>query len=167
MKREFKKPLIIMSPKSLLRHKDCVSKISEFTDNDFWSILDDDKITKKNAKRVILCSGKVYYDLKAYRDENKIKDAALVRVEQFYPLNGELIKKIVNKYPEDAEVVWCQEEPKNMGGWNFMMPRLLEIIEKMPRYAGRKQSASPAVGSLAKHKREQLRLIESAFGVSK
>ena len=166
MKREFKKPLIIMSPKSLLRHKECVSKISEFTDNEFWSILDDDKITKKNAKRVVLCSGKVYYDLKAYRDENKIKDAALVRVEQFYPLNSELIKKIVNKYPSDAEIVWCQEEPKNMGGWNFMMPRLLEILEKMPTYAGRKQSASPAVGSLAKHKREQARLIKKAFGVS-
>ncbi|MGB0416844.1 MAG: 2-oxoglutarate dehydrogenase E1 component, partial [Coraliomargarita sp.] len=105
MKREFKKPLIIMSPKSLLRHKDCVSKVSEFTDTEFWSILDDNKVVKKNVQRVILCSGKVYYDLKAYRDENKIKDAALVRVEQFYPLNSELLQKIINKYPADAEIV--------------------------------------------------------------
>lgn len=167
MKREFKKPLIIMSPKSLLRHKECVSKVSDFTDNEFWSIIDDTKITKKNAKRIILCSGKVYYDLKAYREDNKIKDAALVRVEQFYPLNKELLQKIVKKYPEDAEIVWCQEEPHNMGGWSFMMPRLLDATEKMPRYAGRKSSASPAVGSLAKHKIEQLSLIEKAFAVKK
>ncbi|ADE54112.1 2-oxoglutarate dehydrogenase E1 component [Coraliomargarita akajimensis] len=164
MKREFKKPLIIMSPKSLLRHKDCVSKVSEFTDNEFWSILDDDKITKKNAKRVILCSGKVYYDLKAYRDENKIKDSALVRIEQFYPLNSELLQKIVGKYPKDAEIVWCQEEPMNMGGWSFMFPRLLEALGKTPRYAGRRASASPAVGSLAMHKHRQAKLIARAFG---
>jgi 2-oxoglutarate dehydrogenase E1 component len=164
MKREFKKPLIIMSPKSLLRHKECVSKVAEFTDNEFWSILDDEKVVKKNVRKVILCSGKVYYDLKAYREENKIKDRALLRVEQLYPLNTERLKKLVGKYPDDAELVWCQEEPKNMGAWNFIMPLLLESFEKMPRYAGRKTSASPAVGSLAKHKRGQLRLIEDAFG---
>ncbi|MEO0509633.1 MAG: 2-oxoglutarate dehydrogenase E1 component [Verrucomicrobiota bacterium] len=167
MKREFKKPLIIMSPKSLLRHKDCVSKVAEFTKNEFWSILDDEKIVKKNAKRIILCSGKIYYDLKAYRDENKIKDSALIRVEQLYPLNTERVKKLVSKYPEDAEIVWCQEEPKNMGAWTFMVPYLLETLGKMPRFAGRKPSASPAVGSLAKHKRGQLRLIEDAFGTLK
>jgi len=164
MKREFKKPLIIMSPKSLLRHKECVSKVAEFTDTEFSSILDDDKVTKKNTKRIILCSGKVYYDLKAYREENKIKDSALVRVEQLYPLNVELLKTIVQKYPKGADLVWCQEEPKNMGAWSFMMPHLLETFEKMPRYTGRRASASPAVGSLAKHKRSQLRLIEDAFG---
>ncbi len=166
MKREFKKPLIIMSPKSLLRHKDCVSKVADFTDNEFWSILDDEKITKKNVKRVVLCSGKVYYDLKAFREEKKIKDAALVRIEQFYPLNTELLKKVVGKYPDEAELVWCQEEPKNMGGWSFMMPRLFEALEKMPRYAGRRSAASPAVGSLAVHKREQQKLVEEAFGAS-
>jgi 2-oxoglutarate dehydrogenase E1 component len=164
MKREFKKPLIIMSPKSLLRHKDCVSKISEFTDTEFWSILDDDKITKKNAKRVILCSGKIYYELKAYRDANKIKDAALVRIEQFYPLNKALLQKVVGKYPKTAELVWCQEEPMNMGAWSFMMPRLHEALGRMPNYAGRRASASPAVGSLAMHKHRQAKLIARAFG---
>jgi len=163
MKREFKKPLIIMSPKSLLRHKECVSKISEFTDNEFWSILDDTKVTKKSVKRVVLCSGKVYYDLKAYREENSIKDTALIRVEQFYPLNHELLKKIVGKYPKNAELVWCQEEPKNMGAWSFLMPRLLEIFETMPKYVGRDEAASPAVGSLALHKREQAKLLKEAF----
>lgn len=166
MKREFKKPLIIMAPKSLLRHRDCISKVAEFTDGEFWSILDDSKITKKKVKRVILCSGKVYYDLKAYRKANKVEDTALVRVEQFYPLNSELIKKIIGKYPKDSEIVWCQEEPQNMGGWNFMMPRLLKALEKIPRYAGRRSAASPAVGSLAKHKREQNKLVEDAFGTS-
>ena len=164
MKREFKKPLIIMSPKSLLRHKDCVSKVSDFTDSEFWSILDDDKITKKNAKRLVFCSGKIYYELKAYREENKIKDTALVRIEQFYPLNTELLKKVVGKYPQNAEVVWCQEEPMNMGGWSFIMPRLIDTLGRTPRYAGRRPSASPAVGSLAMHKRRQAKLIARAFG---
>ena len=92
-----------MSPKSLLRHKECVSKVADFSDSEFWSILDDKKITKKNAKRIVLCSGKVFYDLKAHREANKIKDAALVRVEQFYPLNTKLLQEIVDKYPKDAE----------------------------------------------------------------
>ncbi|MFU8848350.1 MAG: 2-oxoglutarate dehydrogenase E1 component [Opitutales bacterium] len=166
MKREFKKPLIIMAPKSLLRHKECVSKVADFTDNEFWSILDDSSATPKQVKRIVLCSGKVYYDLIAYRRENKIKDTALVRVEQFYPLNTDLLTRIIGKYPKGAELVWCQEEPKNMGGYTFMMPRLLETLEQVPRYAGRRAAASPAVGSLAKHKREQTKLVEEAFGVN-
>jgi 2-oxoglutarate dehydrogenase E1 component len=165
MKRAFKKPLIIMSPKSLLRHKECVSKIKDFTDDEFWSFLDDTGITKKNVKRLILCSGKVYYDLKAYRSEAKIKDAAIIRVEQFYPFNTDLLKKIISKYPTDAELVWCQEEPKNMGGWTFMAPRLMETLERTPRYAGRRSSASPAVGCLAKHKHGQAKLVKKAFGI--
>jgi len=140
-----------------------VSKISEFTDNEFWSILDDTGITKKSAKRVVLCSGKVYYDLKARREENGIRDTALIRIEQFYPLNHDLLKKVVGKYPKDAKLVWCQEEPKNMGAWSFLMPRLMEIFDTMPRYVGRDEAASPAVGSLALHKREQSKLVKEAF----
>lgn len=166
MKREFKKPLIIMSPKSLLRHKECVSKVAEFTDSEFWSIIDDKSVTKKNTKRLILCSGKIYYELKAYREAEKIKDAALIRVEQLYPLNTQLIKKIVDKYPAGAELIWCQEEPKNMGAWSFIMPRLSELLKRVPQYAGRRASASPAVGSLAKHKRRQAKLVAEAFGNS-
>lgn len=164
MKREFKKPLIIMSPKSLLRHKDCVSKVADFTDEEFWSILDDKEVTKKKVKRIVLCSGKVYYDLKAYRTEHKRDETALIRIEQFYPLHSDLMQRIFAKYPKDVELVWCQEEPQNMGGWTFMMPRLFEVLGKMPRYAGRRAAASPAVGSLAKHKREQQKLVEDAFG---
>jgi 2-oxoglutarate dehydrogenase E1 component len=164
MKREFKKPLIIMAPKSLLRHKDCVSKIENFTDNEFWSILDDETVTKKSAKRVILCSGKVYYDLSAYRQANKIKDTAIVRIEQFYPLNADLLQRIIANYPKAQDIAWCQEEPKNMGGWSFIAPRLMEVLERLPRYAGRAEAASPAVGSLAKHKHEQAKLVQEAFG---
>ena len=164
MKREFKKPLIIMAPKSLLRHKDCVSKIENFTDNEFWSILDDETVQKKTAKRVVLCSGKVYYDLQAYRQNSKLKDSAIVRIEQFYPLNADLLQRILANYPNAKEVVWCQEEPKNMGGWTFIAPRLMEALGQMPRYAGRAAAASPAVGSLAKHKHEQAQLVKQAFG---
>lgn len=163
MKREFKKPLIIMAPKSLLRHKDCVSKVENFTENEFWSILDDEVVTRKTAKRIILCSGKVYYDLENYRTENKVKDTAIVRIEQFYPLNSDLLKRIAANYPKADKIVWCQEEPRNMGGWTFIAPRLMEALERMPLYAGRKESASPAVGSLAMHKHEQAKLVKNAF----
>jgi 2-oxoglutarate dehydrogenase E1 component len=165
MKREFKKPLIIMSPKSLLRNKDCTSKVENFTENVFWSILDDETVTKKTAKRIVLCSGKVYYDLEAHRKANKIKDTAIVRIEQFYPLNVDLLQRITANYPKADKLVWCQEEPKNMGGWSFIAPRIMEAIEQMPLYAGRKSSASPAVGSLAVHKHEQARLVKSAFEI--
>ncbi|MDB2682236.1 2-oxoglutarate dehydrogenase E1 component [Opitutales bacterium] len=164
MKREFKKPLIIMAPKSLLRHKDCVSKVEHFTDNEFWSILDDETVNKKTAKRVIFCSGKVYYDLTAHRQAIKTKDTAIVRIEQFYPLNAELLQRIMANYPKAKDVVWCQEEPKNMGGWSFISPRMMETIERLPRYAGRDSAASPAVGCLARHKREQAQLVTDAFG---
>lgn len=163
MKREFKKPLIIMAPKSLLRHKDCVSKVEDFTAVDFCSILDDGMANRKTAKRIILCSGKVYYDLIAYREANKIKDSAIVRIEQLYPLNTDLLESIVAKYSQASHIVWCQEEPKNMGAWSFIAPRLLETIGKAPAYAGRKEAASPAVGSLALHRHEQQSLVETAF----
>jgi 2-oxoglutarate dehydrogenase E1 component len=165
MKREFKKPLIIMAPKSLLRHKECVSKVENFTQNEFWSILDDEEVKRKTAKRIILCSGKVYYDLATYRTENKIKNTAIIRVEQFYPLNTDLLQRIAANYPQAEKLVWCQEEPKNMGGWTFIAPRLMEALEKMPLYAGRDEAASPAVGSLAMHKHEQAALVKEAFEI--
>lgn len=163
MKRDFKKPLIIMAPKSLLRHKSCLSKVSDFTNSVFCSILDDETIDKKSAKRMILCSGKVYYDLVEYRESKQMKNTAIVRIEQFYPLNNKLLKEIRSKYPKAKDIVWCQEEPKNMGGWSFIAPRIMEAIEQMPRYAGRDEAASPAVGSLARHKFEQSKLVEDAF----
>ena len=163
MKRGFRKPLIIMAPKSLLRHKECISKVADFTDAAFSSILDDETVDKKKANRIIFCSGKVYYDLAEYRSDKAIKDTAIVRIEQLYPLNVELLKKIQASYPKAQDTVWCQEEPRNMGSWSFIAPRMMEAIEKLPRYAGRNEAASPAVGSIAIHKHEQAELVETAF----
>ena len=165
MKREFKKPLIIMSPKSLLRHRECVSKVESFTDDEFWSILDDEIVDRKTAKRIIFCSGKLYYDLAAHREESKVKDTSIIRIEQLYPLNTDLLERIVGNHPKVQSIVWCQEEPKNMGSWSFIAPRLMETLGKLPAYAGRKESASPAVCSLARHRYEQKKLIEHAFSL--
>tara|TARA_B110000438_G_scaffold302052_1_gene358593 strand:+ start:1316 stop:4159 length:2844 start_codon:yes stop_codon:yes gene_type:complete len=162
MHRDFRKPLILMTPKSLLRHKECVSSISDFTDTGFSSILADVEPPKK-ANRVILCSGKVYYDLLAYRRENSITDTAIVRIEQFYPFNSERLKKIINKYQGAETIVWCQEESKNMGAWSFLKPYFDEALDSGVLYAGRTASASPAVGNLHTHTVEQNELIQDAF----
>jgi 2-oxoglutarate dehydrogenase E1 component len=162
MRRAFRKPLIIMSPKSLLRHKDCISSVSEFTEGGFQCILDDPQPPKK-AKRVILCSGKIYYELVAYREAKGIKNTAIVRIEQLYPLHSEQLKTILDQYTSAETFVWCQEESKNMGAWFYIWPLIEEIISKRPVYVGRDASASPAVGSLALHKKRQSELIETAF----
>jgi 2-oxoglutarate dehydrogenase E1 component len=114
-------------------------------------------------KRVILCSGKVYYDLFNYRAEKKIDDTAIIRIEQLYPLHEKKLKSMVNAFSKAARLVWCQEEPQNMGAWTFMEPRLRKMFGRDITYAGRDASASPAVGSLARHKREQAALVRDAF----
>ncbi len=163
MKREFKKPLIIMAPKSLLRHKDCISHISDLTDSEFWSILDDASADPKKTRHIVFCSGKVYYDLLAHREAEKIEGTALLRIEQFYPLNQELLRRRLDRYENVEQITWCQEEPKNMGAWTFLAPRLTETLGRVPRYVGRSEAASPAVGSLALHKHEQKKLVAEAF----
>ena len=163
MKREFKKPLVIMTPKSLLRHKECVSKVSDFTEGHFHNMIDDDSVDKNRIKKIILCSGKIYYDLENHRKTRGYEHIAIVRVEQFYPLDRELFSSILKSYPDEAEIIWCQEEPKNMGGWTFILSYILELTGKMPKYVGRKCSASPAVGSLAIHKYEQSTLVSEAL----
>jgi 2-oxoglutarate dehydrogenase E1 component len=114
---------------------------------------------------VIFCSGKVYYDLLNYREARKIDNAAIVRVEQLYPLDEKKLRSITKPYPANATLVWCQEESQNMGAWTFIEPRLRRLFKREIAYAGRNASASPAVGSLALHKREQAQLIEEAFTV--
>src|SRR5437016_12584638 len=116
-------------------------------------------------KRVILCSGKVYYDLLNHHAEKKIDNAAIIRVEQLYPLHEKKLKSMVNAFPKTAQLVWCQEEPQNMGAWSFIEPRLRKLFGREIAYAGRDASASPAVGSLALHKREQAALVADAFKV--
>ncbi len=162
MKRPFIKPLIIMTPKSLLRAEFASSRAEEFTGGQFREIMPD-SATLENVERVILCSGKVYYDLAAYREKQGIKNSAIIRLEQLYPLAENQLRQAVGAFPEKAWLVWCQEESQNMGAWTFIEPRLRAMFRRDVQYAGRNASASPAVGALARHKREQAALISEAF----
>ena len=174
MKRDFQKPLIVMSPKSLLRHPAATSRVEEFTGGQFHEIIDDPAYGAatrapfpadiKAPARVILCSGKVYYDLIDYRSKHKQNDVAIVRIEQLYPLHRKRLADIAKKYG-DARIVWAQEESENMGAWGWVAPQLEEVFGRKPLYAGRDASASPAVGSLALHKLELAAFLKQAFSI--
>ncbi len=161
-----RKPLVVMSPKSLLRHKLAVSTIEEFSDLNFRSLISDAKIS--DAKKVIFCTGKVYYDLLEARETREIKDIALVRLEQIYPFPSEEVQAELKKY-KNAEMIWCQEEPKNMGAWKFVEELFeeaaLAVKHKFSRakYVGRIACASPATGYGSYHTREQKKLIDEAL----
>lgn len=167
MKRGFRKPLVIMTPKSLLRAEQCVSKLEDFTKGQFVEIYPDTVLETKPEKveRVIFCTGKVYYDLLNYRTANKIKNAAIIRLEQLYPLHIEALKAEVAKYPKAKKLLWCQEESQNMGAWGYINGILRYHFEVPIWYAGRNASASPAVGALAIHRQEQKLIIEDAFNL--
>src|SRR5213080_1203767 len=166
MKRDFIKPLIIATPKSLLRAKFASSPAEEFIHGRFEEILGSPDVgPADNVKRIIFCSGKVYYDLLNHRTENKIEDAAIIRIEQLYPLAEKRLREMLKPFPKGAKLIWCQEEPENMGAWNFIEPRLRTLFCSEIAYAGREASASPAVGALPRHKREQARLVADAFSL--
>lgn len=169
MKRDTRKPLVLMSPKSLLRHPQAVSKFADMAEGTtFQEILDDEHLESSpdRVTRLIFCSGKVYYDLLDFRRENKIKNAAIIRVEQLYPLHHDLIRNIVAKYPRaQKKWIWCQEEPRNMGAFYYIRSRLEDISNHTLRYAGRERGSSPAVGSKAIHTAEQDKLVQAAFSV--
>lgn len=162
---DFRKPLIVMSPKSLLRHPECISDMSDFyTNKKFQEVLDDPMYAarkKVKAKRILLCSGKVFYDLKKYRDENKIKDVPIIRVEQLYPFPMNQLKELFKKYG-NAELYWVQEEPFNMGAWWFVATTFgcgnIKVIS-------RPQSASPATGFKKVHDKQQEDILKKAFDV--
>ncbi|MEO6245045.1 MAG: 2-oxoglutarate dehydrogenase E1 component [Opitutaceae bacterium] len=163
VKRDVKKPLIVMSPKSLLRHPAAVSRIDELTTGSFQEILDDSQFKdSKIAARVILCSGKVYYDLADHRAKQKLDDVAIVRLEQLYPLHRKRLAEIAKKYAS-AKLIWAQEESENNGAWTWIAPQLEDVFGRKALYAGRDASASPAVGSLALHKLELAALLKQAF----
>ncbi|HVS53767.1 MAG TPA: 2-oxoglutarate dehydrogenase E1 component [Opitutaceae bacterium] len=173
MKRDFQKPLVVMSPKSLLRHPACVSRLDDFAQGGFQEIIGDPLYTPsatrppvemKPAERVILCSGKVYYDLVDYRAKHKIADTAIVRIEQLYPLHQRRLTEIAKKHAH-AKIVWAQEESENNGAWTWIAPQLEATFARAPLYAGRDASASPAVGSLALHKLELAALLKQAFTI--
>jgi 2-oxoglutarate dehydrogenase E1 component len=168
MLREFRKPLIIMTPKSLLRSELAVSKAVDFTTGSFHEILEGPKpADPKKVERLILCSGKVYYDLQSYREKNDWSDrSAIVRLEQIYPLHEERLREITAPYNGAREIIWCQEEPENMGSWQHLLPRLMKFFGRSISYAGREPGASTAVGTTAAHKIEQSALIAQAFGAA-
>ncbi|MBK1624642.1 2-oxoglutarate dehydrogenase E1 component [Afifella marina] len=178
--RNFRKPLILMTPKSLLRHKRAVSKLDEFVkDTSFHRILFDDADRNEgegirlkpdaDIRRVVVSSGKVYYDLFEERENRGIDDVYLLRLEQFYPFPMTALTKQMARFPK-AELVWCQEEPKNMGGWAFVKPRLvnilntLELPQEKPRYAGRPASAATATGVMSRHLQQRAKFLEEALG---
>jgi 2-oxoglutarate dehydrogenase E1 component len=162
MKRNFRKPLILMTPKSLLRHKAAVSPVEDLTKGHFLEVLDDATADPGRVRRVVLCSGKVYYDLLERRAQEESGAVALVRVEQFYPFPVEPLRRILGRYRKAKEWVWAQEESLNMGGWTFMEPRL-RALGGTVKYVGRDSSASPATGSRKIHLREQKELVEAAI----
>jgi 2-oxoglutarate dehydrogenase E1 component len=167
MRRTFLKPLVMMTPKSLLRSDQCVSTIGDFTGDHFHELLRTPPLSGKPGAvdRVILCCGKVYYDLLNYRDANKVANTAIIRIEQLYPLDEKQLTEMLAQYPESARLIWCQEEPQNMGAWNYFYMCLDRIYAhgRQIWYAGRGAGASPAVGSLLAHKREQKALVQDAF----
>jgi 2-oxoglutarate dehydrogenase E1 component len=169
MVRDFRKPLIVMSPKSLLRHKEAVSTLEELADGHFHTVIGEpEKLAAKNVRRVIVCGGKVYYDLLAHRRENKITDIAIIRLEQLYPFPHEDFKTQIAKYPAAKEIVWCQEEPQNQGAWYRLRAYLRADIadSQVLAYAGRPISASPAVGYMSKHLAQQRQLVLDAFAIT-
>ena len=173
LKRNFRKPLVLMTPKSLLRHKLAVSPLSEFNNTSGFKFVIpeiDELVAPNEVKRVVICSGKVYYDLLTERRERGIKDVAIVRLEQFYPFPEKNLKAAIAPYTK-ADIVWCQEEPENNGGWTFVDRKIegvltcLDNATKRPRYVGRAAAASPATGLAKTHLAEQAALVNEALSV--
>jgi len=173
LKRDFRKPLIIMTPKSLLRNKMCVSKLSDMAEQTaFRRVIKDPDLNlkDKNIKKVVICSGKVFYNLYEEREKRKLENVKILRLEQIYPFPHRTLKEELSKTP-DAEVVWCQEEPKNMGSWFFVDRKIEDVLMSYkgkflrPTYAGREEAASPATGSLSRHNKEQADLVNEALAI--
>lgn len=162
LKRDFRKPLVAFTPKSLLRHPQCVSSLDELTKGNFQELIDDNFVKASGVKRVLLCSGKIYYDLLAKQQEEQRKDVAIVRMEQLYPLPVEQLHAVLAKY-KGAELVWVQEEPRNMGAWPFVLRQLRELNLDI---ISRKESSSPATGYNKQHLSQQQYIVNTAFEFS-
>jgi 2-oxoglutarate dehydrogenase E1 component len=176
MKRPFRKPLVVASPKSLLRHPSVVSNLEDFTRGSFQEVLDDPEFAAPNraaaARHVLLCTGKVYYDLIHERAERKIQDVAVVRVEQLYPFPASKLEAVISRYRTATQISWVQEEPRNMGAWSFIFNMWAGGLERFSdrvggiqiQYIGREVGAAPAAGSIKVHEKEQKALIDRALG---
>jgi 2-oxoglutarate dehydrogenase E1 component len=167
MIRLFRKPLVIFTPKSLLRNKDAGSPLSELVKGSFHTVIGDTeaKLDPKKVKRVLACSGKVYYDLVNARKERNTTDVAIIRVEQLYPFPHKALATELAKFPNFSELVWVQDEPQNQGAWFQIQHNILENLADGQKlaYSGRPASASPAVGYYDKHYAQQKALIDAAF----
>jgi 2-oxoglutarate dehydrogenase E1 component len=166
MLRPFRKPLVVMTPKSLLRHKDAASPLKDLAEGSFQSLIDEiEPIAADKVRRVVVCSGKVYYELVAQRRELKRKDVALLRLEQLYPFPHQRFADALARYRKAGEILWCQEEPGNQGAWHRVQHYLLRHMRpgQILSYALRPSSSSPAVGYLALHLEQQKALVAAAF----
>jgi 2-oxoglutarate dehydrogenase E1 component len=174
LKRDFRKPLVIMSPKSLLRHPLAVSTLDDFSKASFQEVIDDVEMNasaKASAKKVLLCSGKVYYDLVTARTASKRNDVAIIRIEQLYPWPAAKLSAILAQYKAAKKIVWVQEEPRNMGAWTYIFSQWAggydnfqdQVGGRAIQYVGREIGASPAVGSPKVHESEQKALLEKAL----
>ena len=162
LKRDFRKPLFVFTPKSLLRHPKVVSELKEFTKNQFQEVIDDTYVKANQVKRVLFCTGKVYYDLLEKQQADARKDVAIIRVEQLYPMPMNKLRAIRVKYKDAKEFIWVQEEPENMGAWPYICRKLRKT--RMPlEVISRKESASPATGYQKQHIAQQLAIVEKAF----
>ncbi len=161
MKGNFRTPLIIFTPKSLLRHPKAVSKVEALTKGSFQRVIHDDHVSAKQAKKLVFCSGKFYYDLLDARDKKERMDVAIVRLEQLFPLPHEEIQVQLKHYENTEEVVWAQEEPRNMGAWGYLLLHLPEAQQMRP--ATRRIYGSPAAGSAARFKNRHQQVIDYVF----
>jgi 2-oxoglutarate dehydrogenase E1 component len=160
MHRDFRLPLVVFTPKSLLRHPKCVSTVAEFTDGHFMEVIDDMEVKRAEVKQVVCCYGKLYYELIERRNELKAFDTAIIRVEQLYPFPAEMLTQIIRQYPKANRRIWVQEEPENMGAWAFVH-RIYKDIEFIP--VCRPASGSPAAGLVEIHKLRQKKILDKVF----
>jgi 2-oxoglutarate dehydrogenase E1 component len=168
MLRKYRKPLIVMTPKSLLRHKLSVSALAELSNGAFQSVIPDlPEIHAQTVRRVVFCSGKVYYDLQEARELHSVSGVALVRIEQLYPFPADDFAACLQRYPNARDIVWCQEEPQNQGAWYQVRHRLQEPLQENQQlyYAGRASAAAPASGVFKLHLQQQQALVEAALDI--
>jgi 2-oxoglutarate dehydrogenase E1 component len=169
MHRRFRKPLVVMSPKSLLRHPQAVSTLDELGAGTFRLVLDDDAVREPTkVRRLLLCSGKIFYALAAARGDGRGDDVAIVRIEQLYPFPSAELERVIRRYPGGAAVAWTQEEPANQGPWCFVDPLITDLLggERRLAYVGRDEAASPATGNYTIHQEEDAALVARALGES-
>ena len=168
IQRAFRRPLVLMMPKSLLRYKPSFSRIEELTDSPLQLVLDDPTTPERDSvRRILFCTGKVFYTLHKAREEQKLSGAAIVRVEQLYPFPKKEIQQIIARYRQAREIAWVQEEPRNRGAWTYMSDRVRELLPETAvlTYYGRDESSSPASGSHMMHEHEEEELISQALEI--